>query len=332
MKKNTVFGIVICLFVAVLSLTSCGNKSSKYIDEDGCYFDLDEAYKNAQSKKQNMFVIFTRQGDDVFSDVFVNTILKTDGFKEKILSSYTVIHMDFSDATYQDIITDAKNPSKTTEEKAYQLQKNSNFADMLHMEYSPSFYLMTQDEYFVSEVTIPTSTKSVDDVVAALEKVLPMAEEIQALADKTKTGSALDRISAADQIFEGTHPDYRTFLADLIEMVIKLDPKDESGLLGKYLLEDAKNSALAYFYVGDVSGAVSAYINLCSNPLINGEEKQQAYYMAAYLLSYTGSEDLSQIVQYLQYAIQAYPEGEFVPVIQQAIDYLASNYAEGAAQ
>lgn len=332
MNKNRVFGIVLSLFVSVIALTSCGNKTSKYIDENGCFFDLDAALTNAQSKKQNMFIVFTRQGDDAFSDFFVNQIVKSESFKTEILTAYTVVLMDFSDATYQDIVNDSKNSTKSTEERAYQLQKNATFADMLHMEYSPAFYLMTQDEYYVGEVTIPYTVKTAEEVLVILEKMNPMVEEIQSLANRAKTGSTLDRVAAIDELYEKTNPDYRTFLADLIETVIKIDSKNESGLLGKYLLEDAKNSALACFYVGDIQGAVNSYINLCSNPLINPEEKQQAYYMSAYLLSYTGSDDLNQIVQYLQYAIQAYPEGELVPAIQQAIEYMASNYEEGAAQ
>lgn len=309
-----------------LCLISCGKKTAA--DADGFYNDIDDAVVVAQKNNQDILVILTMEGDDQYSSSFMN-IARSQHFKDEITSNYTVVHMDFSEKSYMATVapeTASKAYQEAAEEKALQMQKNTQFANLLNAQVSPSFYLLTKDEYFIGELEYTDEISSFDGFKELLESKKERADELHKLVEQIKVGSTMDKIAAIDSMYESTNIQYRTFLADLIEKVISLDSKNESGLLSKYLLADAESEAISLFAEGNVVKAAQVYIRLSDNSKLLPEHKQRACYMAAYILGYGGSTDYPLILSYLKKAIEAYPNGENVEMIQNLYDYIAQNF------
>ena len=83
---------------------------------------------------------------------------------------------------------------------------------------------------------------------------------------------------------------------------------------------------------GDLLGATKSYVDICSNPNLEADYKQQAYYMAAYIMSMSGSSDYATILDYLNLSIKANPESESVDSINQVIEYLKSMISQMEAE
>jgi len=337
LKYFTLLIIVGSLFISCSkkesSVVSNYKYSSKYaIDENGFFTNPDDAMKCAQNKDQNIIVMVTAEGDDELSEAFMEVAGRGE-FAQKVLPAFTIVHLDFSQKAYSKTII---SETATAEEKAEaeywanQLQENSQFASLLNASSTPSFYLMTKDEYFICELKgemygeeyIPsTADQFLEIVLAQSEKI----DYITKLVNKTKDGSKIDRINAIDELYENTEYNYRVFLADLVETVIKLDKKNDSGLLDKYLYIDAENIALNYLVSGDMEKCVKAYLALTDNPKIGPKYLQKSYFMAAYILSLSGSTDISSMIQYLTYALEADPEGDLVEPIKAALNVIAND-------
>jgi hypothetical protein len=107
----------------------------------------------------------------------------------------------------------------------------------------------------------------------------------------------------------------------------KLDPKNESGALGKHLLALANGTATDAFLQQDIQGASGAFAAVAENSYLTPDEKQEAYYTAAYLLAQAGTTDYASIRTFAQQAYDAAPESEhadmikaFIGQVEQQID------------
>lgn len=334
MKKTNFFAFVYALILISSVFVSCGKKS-EVIDEYGFFIDNNAAFKDAQSKGRPLIVMVTSEGDDALSEYFLE-MARTEDFKNKVTGAFTVLHMDFSEKVFKSTVIDdsaSKAQVKAANQKIAQLQDNLQMAKLLNVQNTPAFYILTKDEYFITELRgeVNGETYIPSTVDQFLELILNSQEKIayvNNLVEKAKNGSKLDRIAAIDELFENTDYNMRVFLADLVETVIKLDKENESGLLSKYLYADAENIALDCFTSSNLTGTVNAYVNVSNNPSLNPEYKQKAYFMAAYFLIISGSEDYSFIIQYLNYAKDIYPEGELLETIQTMLDYITQQVSE----
>ncbi|MCR5188793.1 MAG: hypothetical protein K6C97_07635 [Treponema sp.] len=322
MNKKILAAFVL-LFTASLFI-SCGKAKT---DEFGCFQTLDQALKNAQKKDQEVLVIVTMQGDDELSQAFVSEILSSEEFKQEILPAYSVLLMDFSQASYQKTVvneTDSKADQKAAEEYAKIVQDNSKTASLLNVSKTPSLYLLTKENYFITEVAYTDEVRSFADLKKNLDDQAPLVSQIKELIAATKKGSNQEKMAAIDKLYENTEIIYRTFLSDLINKYVEMDKDNESGLLSKYLFAQADSKASNLYMSGDTLAAAKAYVEACSNPNLEADYKQQAYYMAAYIMSMSGSTDYATILDYLNLSIQANPESESVESINQVVDYLKS--------
>ena len=100
-----------------------------------------------------------------------------------------------------------------------------------------------------------------------------------------------------------------------------LDKENASGLCSKYYVIEAESKAITAYTAGDVPGAIQAYIAAGDNSKLNPEDKQECYYMAAYLLASAGSEDYDIILAYLNKAYEICSDSEKAPFILNAINY-----------
>ena len=284
-------------------MSGCGKKQ---LDENGCFTDAETALKFAERKNKEVLLFVTMEEDDSATVSILKELTAE--------PAYVIARLDFSQKTYEASVSD--------EELAAQIQKNTRFASMLNVSQTPSVYVLSKESYVLASFVYEEENASPADFRQLLKEHTVSYDAMQALIKGTKKGKPLDRVLAIDALYEATAPEYRVFLADPIDSVIKLDKKNESGLLGKYIYAAADAKAVNAINQGNVNDAVQSYINAAENPLLEPELKQQSYYIAAYLCSMTGSADASVITDYLQKAIDAAPESEEVASIQKIMEMI----------
>lgn len=321
MKKTLKF-ILGALFAATLFI-SCGKAP---VDEYGCFQQMEPALKNAQKKNQDVLVMITMNGDDDYSAKFINDVVAKDDFKKEILANYSTVLMDFSQTAYQKTVAaeDAKDKEKkAAEELATIIQNNSKLVSLLNVQTPPAFFIFTKDQYYITEIVYSDDIADVAAFKALIDEKASIINDAHTMVEATKKGTDVEKAKAIDELFEATNPSYRNFLSDLIEKVVELDKNNETGLLSKYILAGADSKAQNAFMTGDTEGASQVYIDICSKEELTPEHKQQAYYMAAYILAMSGSTEYQKIVDTLQLAVEADPENESVASIKQIIESLS---------
>lgn len=285
--------IIISIFI--LFLSGCGKAQ---LDEDGCFVNVEAALKNASRKKHDVLLFITMEGYDTESTSLIENVIRNDLFKSQIAGNYSVAHIDFS-------------------------QEDTHFASLLNVSQTPVVFILSKESYVLSSFVYEPEGKNLSDFTKLLEEKSAAADGLRSLIADTKKGSSLEKISAIDRLYEATESDYRVFLSDLITSVIKLDKDNESGLLGKYIYASADANAIKAINRGESKAAVAYYVQAAENPLLEANLKQQAYYIAAYLCSITGTEDTTVISGYLQKSIDAAPESPEAPSIKRVLDVIS---------
>lgn len=319
MKKTVIFFTII---LAATTLISCGNKALK--DDYGCFVNYEDALKNAQKKKQPLLVFFTSNGDDELSSQVVSDIFGSSDFASKILKSYSVLHVDFSEAAFSKTLA-PDNPTAEQQKLANTyttiMQNNYQLVMLYNVDTMPAIFLCTKEGYVVTPVEADEDITSMDALTAALEDYTPEFELFEQMVKDTSKGSATAKVEAIDGLYRITNPLYRTFLLPLVQKVPELDKNNETGLVGKYIVAIAEAKALSAYSQGDVEGAIAQYLTAADNDYVKAEDKQECFYTAAYLSAYSGSEDYQGILTYLQTAYDLAPSSDKASAIKEAIDY-----------
>lgn len=319
MNRKMIKSIITALFMT--TFISCAPQADEY----GLYNNIEDATKVAQKNNQDILVIVTMENDDAYSSDFISSILHSEQFKNEVASNYAVLAMDFGQATYEKTVvkeTDSKSDQKKSAKLAEVMQKNSFFATKLDVRVTPSFYLLSKENYFISQLDYAANLQTVDEFKELLAVYEPAVEDIHRLAGVIQNGTTNEKIAAIDELYNYTEAEYKIFLKDAVDKLLSLDKKDESGFVSKYLLVQADLQAVEYYQQGDIILASQTYAKVCQNKKLDADQRQQAYYMAAYLLSIGGSDDYQTVLQFLYKAIEASPESVAVGHIQQIIDSL----------
>ena len=319
MKRNLLF---IAIILAAGLFISCGNKALK--DDYGCFVNYEDALKNAQSKKLPLLILFTSQGDDELSTQLVSDVINAPEFATEVLKKYSVLHVDFSENAYQKTLAPEDADSKQQDlantytaimQNNYQLVMLFNVAEM------PAAFLCTKEGYVVKPVDIADGVASVAELTSALEDCGSELEVFEQMVKDTSKGSAASKVEAIDGLYRNTQAEYRTFLLPLVQKVPELDKKNETGLVGKYIVATAEARAVSTYSQGDVESAIAQYLEAADNEFVKAEDKQECFYTAAYLSVYSGSEDYNGVLTYLQTAYDLAPSSDKADAIKEAVDY-----------
>lgn len=317
---------VCAAFITTCLFTACEKVS---YDEYGCYTEADQALKAAKKKKQNLMVMIIMPGDDDYSTFFVENVLNSENFKTEILPNYAVLNMDFSQSSFQKTVVDTnsdKASQKAAEKYSQTVQNNTKLASRLNASFTPCIYILSEDEYYLSEISANTGASFEDISYKTFKSYLDeVTDDITALKSyiaSAKKSASAEKIQAIDNLYENTPAIYRPFLRSFIDEMVKLDANNENGLLSKYLFAQADAKATDAYMNNDILSASNAYAEVCKNDLLSNGHKQQAYYMAAYILLMHNSTDYSTALNYLNSSIEADPESESVGAIQNVADYL----------
>lgn len=323
MKKITY--VMSFFFIIGLLFIGCSNNNA---DEKGIFNSMEDAFSDAKKKNQNVLVIVTSNGDDELSASFVDNVINDANFKSEVSSKYTVLHMDFSEATFKKTVVnpdDDKKVQEKAEKFANLMQENAKYASKLYVQTTPAAFILTKENYFISELDLTQKIESLQDFVKMIDEQNETVTKVNQMVEACNKGNSSEKIAAIDELYEYTQMMYRSFLSDLVFEVINLDKKNESGLLSKYLLTSADITSSEYFLQGNIDAAVKGYLDICQNEYLLPEHKQQAYYLAAYIKLMTGSNDYDECLKLIDESIAAAPETDSAKSIRNMRDYLTNS-------
>lgn len=272
MKKIFLF----LIFFAIV-FASCVRNSSK--DEFGIFHDLEKTISVAEKSDKKILLVFTKLESGGFNETLVNQVLHAQDYQEKIGAEFETCQIDFSK---EDFSSQKKSAKKT---KA-QTERDMNTTVIYGVETPPTVMILSPQGYVISSITY-LSCINVQEFSNIIEVEREKIDAMEKMVAAVKNAEGIEKISAIDLLYENTHANYRYQLRKLCDEVVRSDKKNESGLVGKYLLARASTEAMDCYLARKPEKAAECYIKYVRSKFLSVEEKQRCYYAAAYI---TGNE------------------------------------------
>lgn len=306
MKK---FLLAISALVAVV-FTSCTKVEVK--NEFGWYTNYNECIKQAKKENKKVILIVSRDEVDEVSTVLKEEVLRTPEFTEKYSNDYLFCDIDVSPSLFaaarpnEDASKEVKKDAKKFEKI---LDENIRVVTIFGVENTPTVYVVSPEGYVLKPFTY-VPCKTVEEFDAMLNERQEEISAIETLITQVKESRGLEKVKAIDALYEATPALYRYMLVDLMHQVEKLDKKNETTLVGKYVMALATSDAMDAYMAKKPEKVASIYAKSAEHKMLTDEQKQQSYYAAAFV---TGSntptpEETEQIIKYLEKAIEIDPE------------------------
>lgn len=272
MKKIFLF----LIFFAIV-FAGCVRNSSK--DEFGIFHDLEKTISVAEKSDKKILLVFTKLESGGFNETLVNQVLHAQDYQEKIGAEFETCQIDFSK---EDFSSQKKSAKKT---KA-QTERDMNTTVIYGVETPPTVMILSPQGYVISSITY-LSCINVQEFSNIIEVEREKIDAMEKMVAAVKNAEGIEKISAIDLLYENTHANYRYQLRKLCDEVVRSDKKNESGLVGKYLLARASTEAMDCYLARKPEKAAECYIKYVRSKFLSVEEKQRCYYAAAYI---TGNE------------------------------------------
>lgn len=272
MKKIFLF----LIFFAIV-FAGCVRNSSK--DEFGIFHDLEKTISVAEKSDKKILLVFTKLESGGFNETLVNQVLHAQDYQEKIGAEFETCQIDFSK---EDFSSQKKSAKKT---KA-QTERDMNTTVIYGVETPPTVMILSPQGYVISSITY-LSCINVQEFSNIIEVEREKIDAMEKMVTAVKNAEGIEKISAIDLLYENTHANYRYQLRKLCDEVVRSDKKNESGLVGKYLLARASTEAMDCYLARKPEKAAECYIKYVRSKFLSVEEKQRCYYAAAYI---TGNE------------------------------------------
>lgn len=300
MQKLYRYGLLCIGFCFGLMMSSCVSTSS--------------AGKNGSSAVRNsdkdILLIFTGSDWSKEAEDFSKNIL-TESCKAELAKSYAARFIDL-----------LHNPSENEREAA---QKNY----LLFSEYAvpdvPFIVLQTAEQDMYASAVIEADIKTEAQLI---EKIKALTAQRTDVVEARKRISHTKGVKKAQAIndFLNTVGNPEAHRYDSLRMQVPaLDPHNQSGLKGKYVLMSADIRAKSFAQQGNYLKAGDEYKAAAEMGELSPAELQLAWYLTAYSYLMTGSADTETVVGYLQKAIEADPQNPAVQQLNQAIHKLQND-------
>lgn len=311
---RSVFG---ALFV--LSFFSCSNGKKWYTN-------FDEASAKAKKSGKNIFLLFSGDDWDNTSADFKTNVLQTEEFAKEIGKKYILLNLDFSQNEYEktEVEENATEEEKNAaQEIAARYLEKEKLVLEYHVQQYPAIFITTPEGYYIDSINYDASFTDFPNFHEKFNDHQGLIGKANGLTQAIKKAKGKDKALAIDAFYEATPTDYQPLLVPMFKEVLSLDEENETGLLGKYELAQAYIQSFDVANEGNVEGAVTVITSVADNPALHldKDQKQMAYYTGAYILSLSGSHDFDKILDLLQKAYDASPNGIHAKDVQTAKGY-----------
>lgn len=314
------------VFAAVsMLLVSCGKiDTSKWLDSL-------EAGKKAAQKENKEILVFFSTNEDGYSQSLREGLFASPEFLAEQTKKYVLVNLDFSAERFQSSLTTddmSKSEQKAAAKVKESLERDMKWTYFFNLEMTPNFFVISRDGYVLSKLDFVDEELTLEGFNAMIEA---KADKIKAKEDiiaKIKSTKGLEKVKAVEELFNETDPGHRDLLAPLFEEAIKLDENNESGVIGTFLLSLANSKAIQLYLDDEADIIYEPFEKVSENALLSASEKQQALYMAGYLLASSGSTDFVKIKDFFQRAIDANPDDEHATYLKNWIGQIDERMAE----
>lgn len=298
--KNRMASKAAALFVALAAFAAaalfCGCSKKSAPDAYGVYSDFDSVLAAAQKSEKKILLFFTKMEDGGHNEKIVNDILQAGGYNELFGGEFETCRIDYSRERFS---------RKSEGFDEAQNERDMRTAVIYGVDTTPAVVVLTKQGYVISNITyLPVDDpQGLKNIVELDRENIDGIENLLAQIDAAK---GLERVQKIDELYEQTKANYRYQLRGLCDQVIKLDKKNESGLVGKYLLARASTKAMDCYLRREPDKAVDCYLEPLKSKFLSVEEKQRSYFAAAYIVGKDspGVESSEKIISYLQSAIE----------------------------
>lgn len=292
--KAAALFVALAAFAAAALFCGCSKKSAP--DAYGVYSDFDSVLAAAQKSGKKILLFFTKMEDGGHNEKIVNDILQAGGYNELFGGEFETCRIDYSRERFS---------RKSEGFDEAQNERDMRTAVIYGVDTTPAVVVLTKQGYVISNITyLPVDDpQGLKNIVELDRENIDGIENLLAQIDAAK---GLERVQKIDELYEQTKANYRYQLRGLCDQVIKLDKKNESGLVGKYLLARASTKAMDCYLRREPDKAVDCYLEPLKSKFLSVEEKQRSYFAAAYIVGKDspGVESSEKIISYLQSAIE----------------------------
>lgn len=328
MKKIVFFAVALVAAGALFgckkqATTSVGSEKldlRKKVDASVWLDNLTDGKIAAQQADKKIVLFFSADDQDQLSQILKDNLLNKSEFLADITNDYVLVNLDFSNDLYEKSLED--------ETLSATLEANMKLATVYGVQMSPMFFLLTKEGYPIVPLFYDDTLKTTEDFRSEFET---NADDIAAFEEayaKTTEGSNEEKVQAIDALFELVDPRQTYLFTPLAQQVLTLDPKNKTGLVGKYVLAVADAQATDAAMNNDPQAMVDVFAEAAKNKYLNADEKQQAYYYAGYFLAGSGSPDYDLIKEYVQKSYDAAPTSERAPQIAQLLEVIDQRIAD----
>ena len=300
----TVFAVVLCAAIVIVI--------NGYRNQVKWYFDYETAREQAFRTQKDVLLVFEGSSWDEVSNQLKADILDKDRFLKAIGKNYVPCRLDIP-----------LDDGETTFSE--QQEKNLEIYQIFAIPEVPTILVLTANNQIYDTIPYTTGT-TYDAVIQSIASTTDKGKYITVLNDKLNRTSGIEKVAVIDELISNTPQDYIFQFYNLISTVPDLDPKNESGLVGKYTLILTHVASLEKLFNGDAEGAAKVYAEVAENPLFKPEEKLEAYYKAATMCYYGELNDL--LKEYLTKAIEADPESENASILRTTLQNFIAEESE----
>jgi thioredoxin-related protein len=297
-EKNNKANKAAALFIALLAMAAvfCGCSKKSAPDAYGVYNDFDSVLSAAQKSGKKILLFFTKIEDGGLNEKIVNNVLQAGDYNELFGGEFETCRIDYSRERFS---------RKAEGFNEAQNDRDMKVAVVYGVDTTPAVVVLTKQGYVICNITY-LPIENPQDLLKIVELDRKNIDDMEKLLAEIDAAKGLDRVAKIDELFEQTNANYRYQLRELSDQVIKLDKKNESGLVGKYLLARASTKAMECYLRREPDKAVDCYLEPLKSKFLSVEEKQRSYFAAAYI---TGKNDMSvenskEIIKYLNAAIE----------------------------
>lgn len=326
-EGTTLFALLSCL---ALLFASCGGGKN----ENGWYTDFDKAKKAALSKNKDIVLFVSSMYDIPGTQEGVDLLVGTSEFTKAVAEDFVCVYFDFTKipeimGQNPDSLTGSE--QKSLEKKQDALRKQLSYADIYGVRSTPELSLITREGFFISSVNFDYLNTSVSGYKDMLYMEIGPLQDFEKLLDsaRSKKGTISERMDLYDTIYKTTDEVRRRSFYPLWKEAAELDRKNESGMLGEFIIETAHIDATNEIIDNrNLEAASKIYENAASDERISADEKQLLLYYATEPYRSSSTAKFDEIIRLLNESLEASPESQYADGIRMRIEEAEADKAE----
>lgn len=310
MKKTLKIITILLLAVCTLTLFSC-NKAPVAWETD---FDL--ARQLADEEGKDLLIFFSGNDWDKISPDLMANFLSNKKFMKEAGKEFILLTVD--------VPSDVSNMTDEAYTSLIILTTSCG------VNTCPAIIVCDTDGSPYYEVTYQDGVTTLDDMISDVRYAASTKKTITKLEAKLETALGVERVNIIDELVSSVPEAYISRYYELMSTIPVIDPENESGLVGKYLLVSAEQRATMLLYQGDYLGALDEFANASNNNFLSIAQKQECLYYASY---FAAEMDLwEEAIGYMERAYILDPDSANGQMIAEMLPTMRANLAQVQAE